>query len=505
VSAGTGASNNRDTCTREGSTMTKVVSTAGQQSIQVEYDVMASLNAPPGGAVIGSCVVLEGSIEDKLVIYYSTSGTNGPWTVAQVLSEGIELPTAWTRKLINLAGVSAAANNPNFALRFQWQFNYGSDTGRLDNIRVLSGAVTAPTPAIGVSTTLIERTVQVGQSLPTDVFRVRNTGEGILNVTISENAPWLGVSPASAVSAGPDRTVAVGFGTASLAIGDYDVMIQVASPNAANSPQMIAVKVHVIPTACFWEPFDYYDGNLTTMGIANWSGAATNQLQVNNRVLEIFGGGGQVSATHAVNCAGSNGIVAAQIKVRKGVGTGDFFWNIVFDDAAGNNLARWYGGSTIARGRVGNNITADMPLSAIDVWDDLYVNIDTVANTSEFFFNGVSFGAITHGTTPANIVGSIRLERFDRASAVNDNIFFDNLTVGAPDTMPLRLDVTRLGNALELSWPAAGAGAALEFTPALPPPSQWTAINNSIVAKNGRNTFTTLATNAATFYRLRRP
>src|SRR6185503_13662933 len=154
VSTGSGASNNRDACTREGSTITRLISTAGQQSIQVEYDVTASLNAPPAGAVAGNCPALEGSVEDKLVVYYSTTGTNGPWTVAQVLSEGVELPTAWARKLINLAGVSAATNNPNFALRFQWQFNSASDTGRVDNIRVLSGAVTAPAPAIGVSTTV---------------------------------------------------------------------------------------------------------------------------------------------------------------------------------------------------------------------------------------------------------------------------------------------------------------------------------------------------------------
>jgi len=337
------------------------------------------------------------------------------------------------------------------------------------------------------------------------VVRVRNTGDGILNFTTSDNVPWLSVLPANSATPGPDRTVTVGYGTASLAVGDYDALIQIASANAANSPQIIAVKIHVIPTSCFREPFDYYDGNLTAMGIANWSGAsATNQLLIEGSQLKILGGGGQVGATHSVSCAGSNGVIAAQIKIRKGIGTGDFFWNIVFDDPGGNNLARWYGGSTIARGRVGNNITADMPLTGLDSWDDLYVRIDTAANTSEFFFNGVSFGAISHGTTPANTAGSIRLERFDRASAVNDEIHFDNLTIGPPDITPLRLDVTRLGNAVELSWSATGMGATLEFTPELPS-NQWTTITNPIVVKSGRSTFTTFATNVATFYRLRRP
>src|SRR6185369_2901241 len=141
--------------------------------------------------------------------------------------------------------------------------------------------------------------------------------------------------------------------------------------------------------------------------------SATNQLVAESGALRIIGGGGAVSATHPINCAGSNGLIAAQIKIRRGSGSGDFYWNIALDDPVGNNLARWYGGSTIARGRVGNTITPDMLLTGADAWDDLYIKLDTAANTSEFFYNGVSFGAISHGTMPASTIGSIRLERLD--------------------------------------------------------------------------------------------
>jgi hypothetical protein len=504
VSTGSGVSNNRDACTREGSMMTRVISTAGFQSIQVEYDLTAALHVPPSGDTVGGCAVLDGSEEDKLLVSYSTSGTNGPWAIAQVLNEGLELPTGWTRKLINLAGVSAANNNPNFALRFQWQFNSGSDMGRIDNVRVLSGAVTALTPALQVFPTMLERTIPAGQNHRGDVFRVSNSGEGTLNFNVTANAPWLRLFPTSGSSAGPEQRELAIYNAAALAIGDHDAVIQVVSTNAANSPQTIAVRLHVIPPACFWEPFDFYNGNLTLMGSANWSGNATNQLQVEDSVLRIVGGGGQVSATRSVSCVGSNGLIAAQIKIRKGSGTGDFFWNIALDDSGGNNLARWYGGSAYARGRVGNNITADMPLTGPDTWDDLFVKLDTTANTSEFFFNGASFGAIPHGTTPSNAVGSIRLERLDRSSAVNDDIHFDNLTIGAIDTTPLRLAATRIGDTVALSWPAAGLGAMLQSTPALAS-NQWTSMISSIVVTNGRNTFTATATNRAIFYRLRRP
>lgn len=502
LSTGSGQSNNRDACTREGGLITRVISTAGHQSIQVEYDVMAALNAPPAGSSTGGCPVLESSLEDKLVVYYSTAGTNGPWTVAQTLSEGVELPTAWIRKLINLAGVSAVNDNPNFALRFQWQFNSAGDTGRVDNIRVLSSAVTAPTPIIALSTTFIERTAQRGQSPPPDFLRINNPGEGILNFTVSDDAPWLTVSPISGSSPGPDLTITLGYNTAGLSPADYEATIQVTAATT-NSPQTTRVLLHVVPSACFREPFDYYDGYLTTMGGANWSGSATHQLRTETGTVRIWGGGGTVSATHVVNCAGSNGIIAAQIKISKGSGSGDFFWNIAIDDPAGNNFARWYGGSTIARGRVGNNITADMNLVGTTIWNDLFVKIDTVANSSEFFFNGESFGAIPHEATASNVVGSIRLERLDRASAINDFIHFDNLVLGAPDTRPPKLTFHRAGTQLLLSWPAEGAEFQLQSTPVLSPLPQWSPVPGPSILTEGKRTFATTITLSNWFYRLR--
>jgi hypothetical protein len=504
VATGSGTSNNRDACTREGSTLMRRISTAGWTNIQVEYDVMAALHVPPGGNASGACALLDGSDEDKLVVSYSASGTNGPWSTAQVLNEGVEFPTGWTRKLVNLAGLSAVNNNPNFALRFQWQFNSANDTGRIDNVRVLSGAVRAPGPVLQVTPARLEHTVQAGQNYRGDVLRVNNSGEGTANFALTASVPWLSFVPAGSSSSGPEQRVLIFYNTAALSIGDHDAVIQVTSTNATNSPQTIAVKLHVIPSACFWEPFDYYEGNLTLMGGANWSGNATNQLVVEDGSLRIVGGGGLVSATHTVGCPGSNGLIAAEIKIRKGAGSGDFFWNIAIDDPAGNNLARWYGGSTIARGRVGNNITADIPLTSADTWDDLFVKLDTAANTSEFFVNGVSVGTISHGTTPANTVGSVRIERLDRSSAAGDDIRFDSLTVGAVDPTPPRLEVTRLGNQVALSWPAVGMGASLQSISALATSNPWTAITNSIVTTNGRKTFVEAATNPATFYRLRR-
>ena len=191
------------------------------------------------------------------------------------------------------------------------------------------------------------------------------------------------------------------------------------------------------------------------------------------------------------------------MKAKKGTGFGDFFWNIVFDDASGNNLARWYGGSSIARGRVGGGTpTADITLSGPDNWDDLYIKIDTGANTSEFFFNGVSFGEISHGSTPGDSIGSVRIERLDRSSAVNDAIHFDSLTIGAVDLTPPRLGFSRSENTLLLSWAATGAGAKLESASDLIKPISWTPVTNGIYFTNGSNTYATSTSNTNCFFRL---
>lgn len=138
-STGSGETNTNDSCTREGSRMTRLVSTSGYSGIQVRYDAVASLNAPPTSDCTANCQgeLLGGSCEDKLVVSYSTAGTSGPWTIVHTLIEGVSLPTTWSTKVFDLSSLAEAGNNPDFALRFEWQFNTAADSGRIDNIRVL--------------------------------------------------------------------------------------------------------------------------------------------------------------------------------------------------------------------------------------------------------------------------------------------------------------------------------------------------------------------------------
>jgi hypothetical protein len=143
-SGGSGMTNNQDYQTREGSYLTRGISLAGFGRARLEFDLRTARDAPPGASGTGTGNLLEGTPEDKLVVYYSLAGTNGPWTIADTLSENDgELPGAWTHRSIDFSSIAGAVNNANFAVRFAWQFNTVNDTGWLDNI-LLTGTSLVP-------------------------------------------------------------------------------------------------------------------------------------------------------------------------------------------------------------------------------------------------------------------------------------------------------------------------------------------------------------------------
>lgn len=104
---------------------------------------------------------------------------------------------------------------------------------------------TPPGPLIELSDTLIERTVPIFQSLPNDVFTVANGGVDTLNYSISDDADWLDVSPASGSSTGEPDSIDLIYDVSSLLGGVYEATVTVTSAEAVNSPQTLTVRVTV--------------------------------------------------------------------------------------------------------------------------------------------------------------------------------------------------------------------------------------------------------------------
>jgi hypothetical protein len=100
-------------------------------------------------------------------------------------------------------------------------------------------------PAIALSTSSLNPTTQEGSDAVSDAFTVKNSGGDILEYTVSANASWLSVSPASGTSTGEANRITVDYHTSSLTAGVYNAMITVAAADATNHPQTIDVKLTV--------------------------------------------------------------------------------------------------------------------------------------------------------------------------------------------------------------------------------------------------------------------
>ena len=203
---------------------------------------------------------------------------------------------------------------------------------------------------------------------------------------------------------------------------------------------------------CFEENFSYTDGGLNGKG--GWTGSATSsQIQVVGQYLRINGGAGAYDAVKTTSCGASgSGFITVTVKINGEVGSSTI-WNLWIDDSSSRNLARWYGSGTTARGRIGGTASVTSTQTLTGAWDTLKVKINPAANTTEFFFNGVSLGTLSHASEgSADIVGRIRFERIDSGSATGEYLYFDDLTIGEPLT-----DTTAPGNVTSFTA-TAGAG-----------------------------------------------
>jgi hypothetical protein len=99
--------------------------------------------------------------------------------------------------------------------------------------------VSATSPSIGLSPTSFSFSGTVGGANPgNQTLSVTNAGTGTLSFSVSENATWLTVSPASGTA---PASVTVSASVSGLAAGTYNATITVTAAGATNSPRTVPV------------------------------------------------------------------------------------------------------------------------------------------------------------------------------------------------------------------------------------------------------------------------
>lgn len=76
-------------------------------------------------------------------------------------------------------------------------------------------------------------------------LNIWNSGTEVLNWSLEDDADWLNMSIASGSSTGETDTVSMSVDSTSLTIGEYYGFVMVSSPDASNSPQVVAVTLVV--------------------------------------------------------------------------------------------------------------------------------------------------------------------------------------------------------------------------------------------------------------------
>lgn len=103
-----------------------------------------------------------------------------------------------------------------------------------------------PPPIISVSPTSLAFSGEEGGTNPSPQYiKIKNSGEGTLNYTISDDAAWMNVSPSSGTSTGQEVTHSVSVDIGGLGEGTYSGTLSITDANAGNSPQIVAVTLTI--------------------------------------------------------------------------------------------------------------------------------------------------------------------------------------------------------------------------------------------------------------------
>jgi M6 family metalloprotease-like protein len=187
---------------------------------------------------------------ELMVVEANPSSSTTPW---------YNDPTPGTNDAYHSGDVNEASDFTTPALKF-WNTSTGRTTtsdmlvhsvstqGNVVSFTLGNGAVTS-SPAIGLTSATLTPTCDLGSDAASQTFAVFNSGGNTLSYTISDDVPWLSVSPASGTATTEADQISVTYISSGLSSGTYNGTITISDGGATNSPQTIPVTLTVQPQA----------------------------------------------------------------------------------------------------------------------------------------------------------------------------------------------------------------------------------------------------------------
>ena len=215
---------------------------SGQDAAEIQVEAAPEISISPTSLV-----------SDCSPGYDATSDTFEVWNSGgDILDYSIQVNATWLS--VNPTSGQSAGEHDSISVVYDTD-SIPAGTYRANITVSATGARNSPVsipvtlsvtgPVLDLEPSQLFQTCLEGENAPSQTFEVWNSGWQYLNYTITDDASWLRVSPASGGSWGEHETITILYDTSSLAVGQYVARIAVASPTAFPPERQVYVRLKV--------------------------------------------------------------------------------------------------------------------------------------------------------------------------------------------------------------------------------------------------------------------
>jgi len=283
--------------------------------------------------------------ENKTLEIWNSGGRTLNWTLSDDAAWLSEMPMSGNSTgehdnvtvAANITGMFAGDYSANITIS-------AAGANNTPQVVPVSLHISVPPPGISFSpASLTFSAVEGGANPANQTLEIWNSGEGMLNWTLSDDAAWLSEAPMSGNSTGPsdNTSVAVSVNIAGMSAGNYTANITISAAGANNTPQGVPVSLHISvpPPGISFSP--------SSLSFSAVKGGANPA----NKTLEIWNsGGGMLNWSLTDDAAwlsenptsdsstGVNDTTLVTVSVNMtGMSAGDYSANINISAAEANN------------------------------------------------------------------------------------------------------------------------------------------------------------------------